>query len=246
MKTIRYMFFLVIITFAGISSATLMNIIVDQDANLASIRPNTPGGGASLIYIGDEPYQRGWQDFQGMFGFDMSPLTSLLHKGDSLVINDIKFNAYNTFNYGNGAVVIALGNTDNWDSSVTWKSSNNNFGSDIQSIWLEESDPLGYVSWDLDTYSFSSICSGDEFINEFIDDNYLTFYLHALPMDGYFYWENLHDFEGMTNRGGNKAYLSIDYDIIPKSVSEPSLLSLLFFPCLFAMYRNAKGDKILS
>jgi len=225
MKKINCLLALLFVT--GSVNATLLDISVDQDISLASDSPdiNQNNLGHQFLWVGDNTGDR---DYQGMFGFDMSSLTSSLGAGDSLLINSITFNAYNNFNDGSGLVDIALGNTDLWDANlVTWNTSANDHGSLVSSTNVSSADLNSYVSWDVSTINTS----------EFLLDDYLTFYL-SIPNvgDG----NNWHDFESEEWIGTNETYLSIDYSIITADVPEPSLLALIGLGLVGVMFSRKK------
>jgi hypothetical protein len=214
---------LAITTLAAITTAaqaTSITIDVDQDAFVGAGDPDRVyNPDVPYIYIGDHS---SIQPYEGMFGFDLSSLTSMLGAGDVLQINQLRFNAYNNYNYlaNTGIVNISLGNTDTWiDSNVTWNNSAGNYGAVIDFASVGASTLGSWVSWDLSSID----------VAEFLTDDYLTLYLHVpLPVTVI----NFHNFESIEAVGDNTAYLSLDYTVITTPTSsgsapEPGAIALL-------------------
>ncbi len=197
-----------------LSDAGDMDITVAYDVSLStdnkSTNQNNPGH--QYLFVGAN---RPGRDFQGMFGFDVSQLTSTLVAGDTLIINSISFNSYMNWNDGDGDVDIALGNIDNWDVDVvTWNSSHDDHGATLDTIYLDDSRLNSYVTWDV-----TSIGAG-----ALTDNDFVTFYL-SIPNPGIS--GNWHNFENEEWSGTNESFLSIDFDIVSAPVPEPATVALL-------------------
>jgi|GEM_PF-3736216 len=173
----------------------IINIAVSQEVSLMDNgAENSNFNTSNLVWVGNNSLRN---DAQGMFGFDMSPLTSLLGAGETLTINNMSMFAYPDYVDEDGIVDIALGNSDVWNGSVvTWNTSNSDHGAIIDSINITTAQADSYVSWDI-----SSVA-----VSEFITDNYLTFYL-SIPDLGVDNWKV---FKGNDTED---AYLTIDYTI---------------------------------
>ena len=190
---------LTLILTASMTNAASIIIYSDQDTSLSSEQPYEPQtGGSNWLYVGDNTGDR---DYQSMFGFDMSPLTSVKGPNENLNISSLSFHAYNNYNEGTGAVDISLGNTDLWDAPlVTWNSSHSDHGSTIDSRVVSDINLMSYISWDITSIPQS----------QFLTDNYITLYL-SIPNPGV--GNNWHDFEPKISGGNNEAYLKIEYQV---------------------------------
>ena len=174
-------------------SAASINISVSQDASINSGSPDETLNNTSWVYVETT--------FQSLFGFDMSSLTSQLSPGESLIINNLSFNAYNNFSSGTGSSVrIALDNNDSWDeSTITWNTYAGH-GASLDSIFMDASDVDSYISWDVSGIN----------VSEILDNSYLTFSLYDTdPIGG-----NWHNFQPLENSGSNEAFLNVDYTIV--------------------------------
>jgi hypothetical protein len=215
MKHLKFLLFTFAILFSTFSNASIINIETNQDVSLFKFYPDTNKNDHwQHLLVGD--LGTFFQDYQIMFGFDMTNLTGQLSANDVLTINNMTFNAYNSTNNGSGNIDISLGNTDNWDDDVvTWNSSSNDHGVTIDSQFVDGSSLNNWVSWDI-----SSVTS-----DSFMSDNYLTFYLsNPNAGNGSTNW---HGFEAEEYiHSNNASYLSIDYTITSASVPEPSILLL--------------------
>lgn len=212
---------------ASSSAATVIDIRVSQDVSLASSRPdsNSNNPGHEFLWVGDN---LGGRDYQGMFGFNMSPLTSLVPAGDSLVIESMTFNSYNNYSSyvdrsgsnfvdvdSTGPVDIALATSDAWDANiVTWNSHHGAHGAVLSEVSVSPADVGSYVAWDVSAVR----------ISEILDDNYLTFYLY-IPNVGS--GDNWHNFENEEYSGTNDSFLRVIYHLAPNQVPEPAGLSLM-------------------
>lgn len=108
---------------------------------------------------------------------------------------------------------IGLGNNDNWDEfSVTYNSHGSDHGGALDSQIVSSSTVNSYVSWDVSTVG----------ANEFMQDNYLTFFMF-IPNPGT--GDNWHNFEPEEHDSSHEVFLNIDYTIA--AVPEPSTYALM-------------------
>lgn len=201
--------------------ALTVDISVYQDVSLSGRNRdgNLNGSVIQYLYVGkNSRHARS----ESMFGFDVSSIISQVGSDEILQINSLTFNAYHNYNGYDGWVDVGLGNTDDWDADiVTHNTSYYDHGPTLQSTYLDDNNVNQYVSWDISAIDESILM-----------DNFLTLYLFTT---GYGY--NWHDFEHGVWSGDNEAYLSIDYDIVPKlapvpvpvpaAVPEPTTMLLL-------------------
>ena len=125
----------------------------------------------------------------------------------------MSFNAYNSYGDDTGPVNIGLGNNDNWDEfSVTYNSHGSDHGGALDSQIVSSSTVNSYVSWDVSTVG----------ANEFMQDNYMTFFMF-IPNPGT--GDNWHNFEPEEHDSSHEAFLNIDYTIA--AVPEPSTYALM-------------------
>lgn len=223
------------------SMAAVIDIRVTQDVSLSSSRPNENSNnpGHEFLWVGDNRGGRVYRDYQGMFGFDMSSLTSLLGVGDSLVVDGMTFNSYNNYSSYNdqsnnfvevdstGPVQIALADSDFWDAStVTWNSHHSAHGVALSSVTVGPANVGSYVAWDVSAVD----------VGEFLADNYLSFYLF-IPNAGS--GDNWHDFENEEYSGTNESFLRVSYQIVQRQVPEPAGVSLLGF-AVFGIFASRR------
>lgn len=223
------------------SIAAVIDIKVSQDVSLASSRPdsNSNNPGHEFLWVGDNT---GGRDYQGMFGFNMSSLTSLLEVGDSLIVDGMTFYSYNNFGSyddrsnrfvsvdSTGPVQIALADSDVWNANtVTWNSHHGAHGVVLSSVTVGPANVGTYVAWDVTAVG----------VSEFLADNYLTFYLF-IPNVGS--GDNWHDFENEEYSGMNESFLRVNYRTVRNQIPEPACLSLLGF-AIFGLVttRRRKG-----
>ncbi|MBL8400603.1 DNRLRE domain-containing protein [Accumulibacter sp.] len=221
------------------SMGAVIDIRVSQDVSLASARPNENSNnpGHEFLWVGDN---LGDRDYQGMFGFDMSSLTSLLGVGDTLVVDGMTFNSYNNYSLyfdrsnhfvevdSTGPVQVALANSDVWNANtVTWNSHHGAHGVALSSVIVGPADVGRYVAWDVTTVG----------VSEFLTDNYLSFYLF-IPNAGS--GDNWHDFENEEYSGTNESFLRVSYQIVQRQVPEPAGVSLLGFAVFFGIFASRR------
>ena len=153
------------------------------------------------------------RDYETMFGFQIPPLVG---SGEELILNSASISAYVNFVQYEGPVRIAEGNTDDWDPfQVTWNNSHDNFGAELDSVYLGSGSLGTWTSWDISGAGAGTFADG-----------FFTAYLYNNLADG-LCW---HDFENLECGRGHVAYLSLDYDVVPGGaapVPEPSTMFLM-------------------
>lgn len=198
-----------------IAHATLVDIRVAYDVSLDGGRYDTNHNNTGHAYLWVGHNQERMNNYETMFGFDMTLLTSQVGANDTLTINQITFNAWNNFNMMmDGFVSIGLGNTDEWDPDlVTWETSFGDHGDALDAVWQSNDNLNSWVTWDVSAID----------LNEITDDNFLTFYLFTTPLNEY----NWHDYEAEEWTDNHEAFLTVDYTITNQTVPEPATFFLL-------------------
>jgi len=201
---------------AGLS----ITLPVSYDVSLSSdgYKADTNYGAVTHPYLlvgnNEDNQNKDPRDYETMFGFHVPPLVGV---GEELILNSASINAYVNFVQYEGPVRIAEGNTDDWDPfQVTWNNSHDNFGAELDSVYLG-SDSLGtWTSWDISGAGAGTFADG-----------FFTAYMYVNPVDGL----SWHDFENLECGCGNYAHLVLDYDVVPGSgaapVPEPSTMFLM-------------------
>ena len=206
--------FVCVLASYGTAGAALINIQVAYDVSLSPHQPdwNINNTGHPYLWVGDADFHR--DNYETMFGFDMTGLTGLSDADDTLTINSITFNAWNNANIYDGFVDIGLGNTDNQDpDAVTWNTGFGDHGGALDSVYQSDDNLNSQVSWDVSTINSDAVT----------DDDFLTFYLFTSPLNQF----NWHDYEAEEWTDNHEAFLTVDYTINSQSVPEPSTLCLL-------------------
>jgi len=210
---IRLAAFVFVIASYGTAGAVVMNIQVAYDVSLESGQPdiNRNNTGDPYLWVGDNSFSR--DNFEAMFGFDMTGLTHQLGADDTLTVNRITFNAWNNYNEFDGFVYIGLGATDHWDpDAVTWNTSFGDHGGALDSVYQSDDNLNSWVTWDVSAINSDAVT----------DDDFLTFYLFTSPRHQY----NWHDYEAEEWTDNHEAFLTVDYTINNRSVPEPATFFL--------------------
>jgi len=149
------------------AEAALMDIAVTQDTNLLELIPNANTGTSILIPVHESTFSA---HREAILGIDMTPLTSLVMPGDTLVINSMTLNVFvDTVGTG-GDVDVALANSDLTNElTATWANSNGQHGATLDTLSITPADASSFAQFDVSSVALS----------EFTSDDFLTFFLFS-------------------------------------------------------------------
>jgi hypothetical protein len=213
---------------ANVWAATL-SINAFKDSSVDSARPDVNFNNPSYIFTGDPGSSF---NLTGLFGFDMSSLTSLVGPGETLNINSMTFSAYNVYNVQTGPLHIAVGGNDNWsESTVTFNSLGGvTNGPVLDTKNVGDANLSQFVSWNVSAVSTS----------EFLVDNLLTLDLFIDPqLSG-----NFHDFSPHDSLNGPSLFIDYTLTATPLPAALPLFATGLGALGLLGWRRKRKAQAV--